>query len=76
MKEWWVERAANPLSVRKNCETVVWEKRRGGDVIWFTYEGECYVGFFGIPRLWQTVHLVERDEAVVAYGRALWELGR
>ena len=76
MKEWWVERAANPPSVRKSCETVLWEKRRGGDVIWFTYEGECYVGFFGIPRLWQTVHLVERDEAVVAYGRALWELGR
>ena len=76
MKEWWVERAANPLYVRKNCETVVWEKRHNSDVIWFTYEGECYVGFFGIPRLWQTVHLVERDEAVVTYGRALWELGR
>ena len=76
MKEWWVERAANPLSVRKSCETVVWEKRHNSDVIWFTYEGECYVGFFGIPRLWQTVHLVERGEAVVAYGRALWELGR
>ena len=76
MKEWWVERAANPLSVRKSCETVVWEKRHNSDVIWFTYEGERYVGFFGIPRLWQTVHLVERDEAVVTYGRALWELGR
>ena len=76
MKSWWVERAANPLSARKRCETVTWEKRRDSDVIWFTYEGECYVGFFGIPLLWQTAHLVERDEAVVAYGRALWELGR